>query len=362
MQFHLDFSKENFLEILSWNSIIKEDKTLKILAQKEHAYIMRELDYLEIPREGIFVKVEGSSNAEEDPEHTRLYIYGFNKHLSYSSVNMTRIAGFCNIEECEDLVSPCDTIPCHEHYLPFLLSNNQCRTMIRDDDTSELSTLLNTGNFGDQQMSGNYNENAWTKRLYHCLTFKDVVAEYTANLTYRDTTESWKKRIPREVDERSLLFSGSPDMIITMQKNEGVLDVGPRDDRDGDNEVSSDGDNSPCSSQESGKLQMGHQMTNSKAYKVNSLLTEKVGELVAALHNGLACRALRRYVRRGKVSSLTAHGLHIHRSLGIYHLEVTLSDTDRLKVKATQLVDGLLLPGLFCPAIKLFMEKLSDHS
>ena len=353
MQFHLDISKKNFLQTLSWNSIIKEDKTLKILAQTEHRYIIRELDYLEILREGKFIKVKGSSNAEEDPEYTRLYIYGFKKHLRYSSVDMSRISGFCNIEECEDLVSPCDTIPCHEHYLPFLHSNNQCRTMIRDDDTSELSTLLNTGNFGDQKMAGVYNEDAWTKRLYHCLSFKGVNAEYTAKLRGRDTTDSWNKRIPSEVDEESLLFRGSPDMIITMQKSEGVVGMG----RDSDNEVSSDEDDLP-SSQESGRLQMGHQVVNSKPYIVGSLLTEKVGELVAALHNGLACRALRRYVRREKVSSLTAHGLHIHRSLGVYHLEVTLSDTDRLKVKATQLVDGVLSAGLFCPAMKLFLEKL----
>ena len=358
MQFHLDISKKNFFEKLSWNSIIKEDKPLKSLAQREHRYIMGELRVLQIPREGLFVKVKGSSNAEEDPEH--LYVYGFKKHLRYSSVDMSMISMFCHIEECKYLLSCCDRQPCHEHYLPFFLSNDQCRTMITKD-IGELSRLLNTGNFGDQQMAGEYNEDAWTKRLYHCLTFKKVDAEYTARLRCRDTSDSWKKRIPSKVDEESLLFRGSPDMIITMQKNEGVVGVGTRDDRDSDNEVSSDGDDLP-SSQESGRLQMGHQMVNSKPYKAGSLLTEKVGELVAALHNGLACRALRRYVRRGKVSSLTAHGLHIHRSLGVYHLEVTLSDTDCLKVKATQLVDGVLLPGLFCPAMNLFMEKLSDHS
>ena len=80
-------------------------------------------------------------------------------------------------------------------------------------------------------------------------------------------------------------------------EDEGVVGVGTKDDRDSDNEVSSDGDNSPSSSQESGKLQMGHQIVNSQPYKVKSLLTEKVGELVAALHNGLACRALRRSLR-----------------------------------------------------------------
>ena len=67
-------------------------------------------------------------------------------------------------------------------------------------------------------------------------------------------------------------------------------------------------------------------------------------------------------MRRKKVSSLTAHGLHIHRTLGVGYLEVTLSDRGPMKVKATHLVDGCLTAGVLCPIMKLFLEKLSGHS
>ena len=77
MQFHLDISEKHLQEKLSWNTTIKEDRTLKSLARREHKYIMRELDAPEIPKEGRFVKstFKGSSNAEEDSEH--LYVYDF---------------------------------------------------------------------------------------------------------------------------------------------------------------------------------------------------------------------------------------------------------------------------------------------
>ena len=121
---------------------------------------------------------------------------------------------------------------------------------------------------------------------------------------------------------------------------------------DNNDDVSPDVDSSPTDSQE---------MTNTQPFRSLSFLTEKVSELVAALHTSLACRALTRYVRRKKVSSLTAHGLHIHRTLGVDHLEVTLSDRGPMKVKATHLVDGCLTAGVLCPIMKLFLEKLSSQ-
>ena len=53
----------------------------------------------------------------------------------------------------------------------------------------------------------------------------------------------------------------------------------------------------------SGRFQMGHQMTFN-LYKNNSYLSEKVEELMAALHNLVVCRALRKYVRKSNISSL----------------------------------------------------------
>ena len=235
-----------------------------------------------------------------------------------------------------------------------------------EDTCPALSTFLNEGKFGgDNKCVEEYAEDDWTYRLYCCLQIEKIDAEYTAQLRGCHTNKSLKRRIPDVVGSNSLLFRGSPDLIIKAKKennDEGIVvvetfdNVGSGDNMGDDHDVPLDGDSSP-SSQDSGKTQ-----PYGPPYHPKSVLTEKVGELVAALHTSLACRALRRYVRRKKVSSLTAHGLHIHRSLSVIHLEVTINDMNPLKVKATQLVGGFLSADMLCPIIKLFMDKLSSRS
>ena len=69
-----------------------------------------------------------------------------------------------------------------------------------------------------------------------------------------------------------------------------------------------DGDDSVDSSQDSGRIQIGHQMTNVAPYSGGSFLSNKTGELVAALHNQLVCRTLRRCVAGKAFRPPSAHG------------------------------------------------------
>lgn len=354
--------------------MIKENRTLQDLASKEHGDIMRDLSHLSI-KQGKFVISEFTSDVEEE-EFKWIYVYEHSEYFRYSSVQMSRLAGFCLIEECKEYVKPCFDTRCHSHYLPYFYSNDCCKAMFGDILPEDFSSLFDDGTF-DKRKARYYNEDDWTYRLYQCLRFKKIHAEYTAEYRGRQVEKSWRGRLPEAVSYKSLLFRGSPDLIITTKKErntEGFVDVTTDNNVGGDDNVGSDNnmgnnddvspdvDSSPTDNQESGTCQMGHQMTNTQPFKTMSFLTEKVGELVTALHTSLACQALRRYVRRKKVSSLTAHGLHIHRTLGVDHLEVTLSDRGPMKVKATHLVDGCLTAGVLCPIMKLFLEKLSSHS
>ena len=111
------------------------------------------------------------------------------------------------------------------------------------------------------------------------------------------------------VNSKSLLFHGAPDIIIHKKKDtrkEGI--VVSYNYKEEVNE-----DSSP-NSQDSGRFQMGHQM-NECPYTAGSFLSNKAGELVAALHTMLVCRALQRYSKGKTINSLTAHGLHIHRAV-----------------------------------------------
>ena len=75
------------------------------------------------------------------------------------------------------------------------------------------------------------------------------------------------------------------------------------DDDDGDDSIDSSQD-----SQDSGRIQIGHQMTNVVPYSGESFLSNKTGELVAALHNQLVCRTLRRCVAGKAFRPPSAHG------------------------------------------------------
>jgi len=96
-----------------------------------------------------------------------------------------------------------------------------------------------------------------------------------------------------------------------------------------------------------------------KPYKQDSFLPNKSGELVAALHTSLACKALRKYYRGEEFDSLKAHGLFIHRAVRICLITVTLSKEQPMEITAKLLVNGVSSPQLFCSVIKHFTEVLS---
>ena len=145
VQFHVDFSKTWLFDVVSWKTVIKENKTLQDLASKEHGDIMRDLSHLSI-KQGIFVRSEFTSNVEEE-EFKWIYVYVHSEHFRYSSVQMSRVAEFCLIEECEEYVKPCFDTSCHSHYLPYFYSNDCCKAMFGDILPEDFSSLFDDGTF-----------------------------------------------------------------------------------------------------------------------------------------------------------------------------------------------------------------------
>jgi len=60
------------------------------------------------------------------------------------------------------------------------------------------------------------------------------------------------------------------------------------------------------------------------------------------------------------VESLTAHGLHVYRAVGVFHIQVTLSHKV-LEVTSTQLVDGILSLDLWHAVIEYFCKVLNGE-
>lgn len=188
-----------------------------------------------------------------------------------------------------------------------------------------------------------------------------------AHLRCEDTKKSWKGRLPNGVNENCLLFQG--DLIICKEHtnegehtDEGIFSMNSQDEvvqqQDEEEDEANDSQGSDCSV--SGRFQMGHQMSCTP-YKQNSFLTEKVGGLIAALHTVVTCRALRNYASKHNCQSVKAHGLYIHRTVGIIHVQLTLSE-NTLQFNAQHLIDGVVSPALLCSTITYFMEKLNKRT
>ena len=291
------------------------------------------------------------------------------KHLAYSNLTLTMLSKFCNVAESKCYVAACDNHVCHEVYFPYFYGNNQLHHMLEKLwVTMKLFQKIRTDRLfcSTAQFPCNYTEDEWTERLNTSLQLNNIDSELTANLRGPSVKRSWENKLPVVIDAKCLVFQGAPDIIIHKKKGErkeGVVVTNVENEKEAEEDGSSGSSNSQdgeeevgssLDSESSGRLQMAHQMTKLHAYKAGSFLFEKVAELVGAIHTSLACRALQRYIKNKRCDS---HGLHIHRAVGIIHIEVVLSK-GTMVINATHLFDGVSSPEYFCAIMKYYMDKL----
>ena len=210
-----------------------------------------------------------------------------------------------------------------------------------------LEKLKEDNNIKDISSSEPLTEDEWTRRLAFGLNRNNIPCICMAHLRNRDVSTSWSHILPDSVYSGFLTFQGAPDILLNKID---ALAIHKEQD-DGDEEQFDNDENS----QHSGRIQVGHQMTNLKP-KSGSLWYEKIGELVGALHTSLACRAIKKYLNGENVQSLTAHGLHVHRSHRVYYMSVTLGKSTLL-VNVTLLSSGLLNERIVCSIMKYY----NDH-
>jgi len=344
-----------------WETTVRGDTTLRDAAPQAYSKVQADLRNLH-RNCGIDTKNGDFVHVPKTIENELLYIYRHPKHLAYSQTKSTMLASFCDLQESVCLCSPCDERHCHVGYYPYFYGNNQFKVMLaKYEDDERVAALMRKDCFGTAMPAGNYGEDQWTERLHYGLLFSGIKSELTASYGLQ-FAKSWKCRLPEQVDQKCLLFQGTPDIIITVRKREGILATYTEDSNEEEKteeQVKEEDDDLP-SSQESARIQISHQM-NVAPYTSSSFLSDKAGKLVAALHTSLVCRALTRYVAGKEVSALTANGLFVHRAVGINHIQVTLS-TASLKISAKNLVDGVGSPGLFCAALQCFTTELNKSN
>ncbi|XP_065910318.1 uncharacterized protein [Dysidea avara] len=334
--------------LLDWDSEVMGEK-LRLKASKEYSRIHSDLNKLSnrckcgsTISNGKFVKV---SSAEQP-----LYVYEHNAYLAYSNVMFEDVVKLAyRVSEDKQFMFACKQESCHLAYYPYYHNDDYCSAYFQEEclsnpNTSQAVELLKELH-SKKEPDG---EDDWTFRLHSGFLVNNIDSEYTADLRCGHVKKSWEGRLPRDVSNNCLLFQGAPDIIV---KKKGIIEVYENDD---------DGKDLP-SSQESARLQMAHQMTGIKPYISSSFQPNKIGELVAALHTSLTCRALRKYTKGKTFDLLEAHGLFIHRCVGIIHMKVTLSKKHSIMIASNLLVHGVSTPQIFCAVMKYFMTKLQKQ-
>jgi len=164
----------------------------------------------EIGSEGSFLQVSDKA----------FYVYGHKAHTSYSSVDICDFVAIgTKLSEKTSFLSVCNEREgCHEVFYPYFYANNQCRFLLNSAHGSNALTQLKDMSEDD---AGNLCENDWTYRLHVCFGTKKIKSEFTAQLF--PVGKSWKSRLPDDIGENCLVFQGTPDLIITVKKNEGII-------------------------------------------------------------------------------------------------------------------------------------------
>ena len=332
IEFNVQISDNEAVSIIKW-----KNKALK--NQKKCVDIQNDLNKIweeDVP-DGSFYKT-----------NSNLYYYVHNGHRTYSSMTMKYVGTFSKIEQMKELLGPCykgGHEYKHEAYLPYVYDYMMLQHKIPLTNNSDLLYQLQQS-IPDIESLDPLTEDEWTRRLVFGLNRNGIECRYTVDLRNRSVCNSWFHILPPEINSDFLVFQGAPDVII---HKVGILSAHKESDHQ-DEETSDDDDKT---SQHSGRVQVAHQMVCLKPKIHGSLLYEKIGELVGALHTSLACQAITKYLNGKSVESLTAQGLHVHRSHRVFHVRVILSKSAFL-VKITLLTSGLLNERTMCSIMEYY--------
>ena len=365
VEFNLTVDTEYVTTIFNWNSMVEEDVTLRDASGTSYKVINRDLQSIQHHfklKEKDFLT--GQFVSDDD---RKLFIYSYTRTISYSNVKLSYFAPLTDISEKTSFVHPCQNAECYGTYLPYFFPSDQCRHTIAFHDFPDNHPLHGLLSNMSDEKAGNLMENDWTKRLHHCFNSKKISCQYTAEMNADEVNKL--NKLPQQLKiAKVLLFRGAPDLILNIEKHPGLVtctgvqgssndsSCRPSEDNNSDDSCSSCEDDSP---DELVRMQMGHQM-KTKSYEPASFQPQKVGELVAAMHAALCCKALRKYQNMTEFNCLQAHGLFVHRALGLVRVVVTLSKTSKMKIFSELLVSGVVPPGYFCSAIKYFINILQE--
>jgi len=367
-----------FLEI-RWNDeIILSNETrctLKNNNKHEHDLIETDLarlkrnKILSTERKGCFTRIEQRGEVSEE-----IYLYCHEEYRTFSDTKFTNIRKCCRVVYEESM----ELDPCHHEHHDYLLSYIHSNAYLNDtvyprilqgadeqrkEKVQELhsclqqvlakqTTDLRFAHGSALPHQRHYEEDAWSKRLFHSLKsgFEGFSGEYTADLRGRGTSQVLSARIPDGTPQSAFLFHGGSD--FTIKKSPVYVSY----------HIESESDES--TSGDSARGEQAHQMHGMVPDSLTSGIPGKAGQLVAAVHQSIVAKAIRKAIKgKDLVYPLTGYGLLLHKADGVSLFEVQLSPPrstggTSLVVKA-RFCDSTLTGETVCQAVITLMRYLN---
>ena len=384
---------------IGWNSpLMKVDgssATLSKLFPKEKSLVTSNLSLLKRHISDSTVQTSFQLCADFDPY---LYVYTHNAYKSFPQTKFTMINNSCgsNASECHAEPSvTCD----HEHhdfFLPYFYGNMSLKSKYQgiisescgerktaaENDLNLLNNVLAgtcneenefyTGFLPVDSPANNFDEDTWTTRLFYCIRkgFPQVTMKLYAHARAMEASNLVLQNIPKHVSKDCFLFRGAPDIVLKWSPVQVVTNAsesiaGPSGQAVTDNAPEpsvqdvTDTDVSDTSG-ESAKIEFGFQMTYNKGYVDGSAIPNKAGELVAAIHQSVHAKVLRRLKKNKEIHfPLIGHGLYVHKLTGTIHLELKFPSVgSHMTVKATIFEDGIVSGQSLCSAINFLANSI----
>ena len=292
-----------------------------------------------------------------------VYLYHHQQHAAFSATKVSQLLE-CQVVKHTPFTRPrlptCEEPTAHAYLQPYFLDNTRLleyyEKVIEDGGCDALHTkceqlraVMNSG--GSEPGTAfecptmpvcNWSENDWTKRLAKGIEegFPKINVTFSALSSLQYFNILQMLHLPASIPQECYLFRGAPDILL----HKYCIVSGSQE------EV--------CSSEDE-VLENSHQRNPLKGHS-SFVESEKLGELIAALHFLLVSKFLRK-VFKGKSPAVKAEvrGLLVDKILGAFlcTLSADLSKVPAsLEVSVTDFTGSSLTPDFLCGLLKTLLK------
>ena len=316
-------------QAVDWNTVITmvdgTSSKLSNVAREFRDEILSDLQAIK------FSKLSGSAIQNEFIRipGSHMYVYKHKEHKQANTIEFANFERACEKEvlEVHKVVFHCKGgDESHDDLLPFFHSNPELTNIYKTitDSTNDAHRKAKIEKYlsnieyvelnrecrddDDRRFHADhnmfcYNEDTWTKRLFVALSsrYHDHQMEYTAHLRGNSCNDAILQKMPKGTSGESLLFHGSPDMMIKHKPIE-------------------------IHDEEIGISCIETKKNESTVYSSRSMIPQQAGQLICYIHQMIVAQVLNNVMSDKECTTGVGYGLYIMKASGRSILfKVTLS-------------------------------------